>query len=61
MVFFLPLVYALLQRKIETTYETMFCVLEETGCDPSIVIVDFERGIEHTLHSVFGVQYCFTT
>ena len=32
-------------------------------CDPSIVIVVFERGIEHARHSVFGdhvnIQYCF--
>ena len=41
----------------------MLCVLEEAGCDPSIVIVDFERGVENALHSVFGdhvhIQYCF--
>ena len=60
---FLSFVYALLQHKTQTTCETMIRVLEETGCDPSIVIVDFERGIEHALNSVFGdhvdIQYCF--
>lgn len=60
---FLPLAYALLQRKTQTTYEIMLRVLEEAGCDPSLVIVDFERGVEHAIHSVFGdhvnIQYCF--
>ena len=56
MVFCLTFVYALLQRKTQTIYETMLRVLEETGCDPSIVIVDFERGIEHALHSVLEIM-----
>ena len=55
MAFFLPFVYALLQRKTQTIYETMLRVLEETGCDPSRVIVHFEREIEHALHSVFSL------
>ena len=40
----------------------MLRVLEETGCDPSVAIVDFERGVEHAFHSVYGdlmiIQYC---
>ena len=36
-----PLVYALLQRKTQTSYESMFRVLKEHGCDPSVVIIDF--------------------
>ena len=61
--FFQPFAYALLQRKIQTTYEAIFRVLEEAGCDPSVVIVDFERSVELALHAVFGdhvnIQYCF--
>ena len=60
---FLPFAYALLQRKTQTSYEAMLCVLEEAGCDPSVVIVDFERIVELALHAVFGehvnIQYCF--
>ena len=60
---FLPLAYALLQRKTQTSYEVMLRVLEEAGCDPSVVIVDFERSVELALHAVFGehvtIQYCF--
>ena len=55
--------YALLQRKTQTSYETMLRVLEEAGCDPFVVIVDFERTVELALHAVFGehvnIQYCF--
>jgi hypothetical protein len=36
-----PLVYVLLQRKTQTSYESMFRVLKEHGCDPSVVIIDF--------------------
>jgi hypothetical protein len=35
-----PLVYVLLQRKTQTCYESMFGVLKEHGCDPSVVIID---------------------
>ena len=38
-------------------------VLEQAGCDPSVVIVDFERSVELALHAVFdehvNIQYCF--
>lgn len=58
-----PLVYALLQRKTQTTYEQFFRILEESGCDPSSVIIDFERPVEIALRVVFGeqvqVQFCF--
>jgi hypothetical protein len=33
-------VFVPLQRKTRTSYESMFCVLEEHGCDPSVVIID---------------------
>lgn len=60
---FLPLVYALLQRKTQSTYEILFSVLEELGCDPSTVILDFERSVEMAVSSVFGdhvnIQFCF--
>ena len=60
---FLPLVYALLQRRTQTTYETLFRVLEQFGCDPSTVIMDFERSVEMAIFSVFGehvnIQFCF--
>jgi len=60
---FMPLVFALLQRKTQTTYEEMLRVLDEAGCDPATVIVDFERSVELSIHSVFGaqvnIQYCF--
>ena len=40
MVFFfhLPMCY----YSVNPAYEAMPCVLEEVGCDPSVVIVDFE-------------------
>ena len=60
---FLPFAYALLQRKTQTTYEIMLHVLEEAGCDPSVVIVDFEHSVEIALHAMFGdhvnIQYSF--
>ena len=60
---FLPLAYVLLQRKTQTTYEIMLRVLEQARCDPSVIIVDFERSVELAIVSVFGeqgtFQYCF--
>lgn len=60
---FLPMIYILLQRKTQTSYEAMFRVLEANGCDPSLVIIDFERSVELAMHAVFGphvqIQYCF--
>ena len=40
--------------KTQTSYETMFRILEEHGCDPSTVMIDFEKSVEAALHSVFG-------
>ncbi|MPC21844.1 hypothetical protein E2C01_014845 [Portunus trituberculatus] len=58
-----PLMYALLQRKTQTIYEQFFRILEESGCDPSSVIIDFEKPVEIALRVVFGeqvrVQFCF--
>ena len=60
---FVPLVYVLLQRKTQTRCESMFRVLEEHGCDPSVVIIDFERSVDLALIAVYGpqvhIQYCF--
>lgn len=60
---FLPLAYVLLQHKTQTTYEIRLHVLEQAGCDPSVIIVDFERSVELAIVSVFGehvnIQYCF--
>ena len=60
---FLPLAYVLLQRKTQTSYEVMFRIFEEHGCDPSTVLIDFEKSVENALHSVFGkhvqVKFCF--
>ncbi|XP_076039031.1 uncharacterized protein LOC143024135 [Oratosquilla oratoria] len=60
---YFPLAFALLQRKTQTTYEELFRVLEQHGCDPSTVIVDFERLVELGLRAVFGeeiqVRFCF--
>lgn len=39
---FLPMTYILLQRKTYKSYEAMLRVLEANGCDPSLVIIDFE-------------------
>ena len=58
---FLPLAYVLLQRKTLTTYEIMLRV--QARCDPSVIIVDFERSVDLAIVSVFGeqvtIQYCF--
>ena len=60
---FFPFVYALLQRKPQTTYETLFSILEQDGCDPFTLIVDFERSVEHAITGVFrdhvDIQFCF--
>ncbi|XP_076044781.1 uncharacterized protein LOC143027383 [Oratosquilla oratoria] len=60
---YLPLAFALLQRKTQTSYEQVFRVLEEHGCDPASVVVDFERPVELALRVVFGeqiqVRFCF--
>ena len=60
---FLPLAYVLLQRKTQTSYEAMFPILEEHGCDPSTVMIDFEKSVEAAFHSVFGqlvqIKICF--
>ena len=41
----------------------MLRVLEEHGCDPSVVIIDFERSVDIALLAVYGpqvqIQYCF--
>ncbi|XP_076060312.1 uncharacterized protein LOC143036638 [Oratosquilla oratoria] len=59
---YLPLIYALLERKTKASYETLFWVLEEGGCDPSTVIIDFERPVELALRVVFEeevqVRFC---
>ena len=54
---FLPLAYVLLSRKTQTSYEVMFRIFEEHGCDPSTVLIDFEKSVENALHSVFGHMY----
>ena len=48
-----PLVYVLFQRKTQTSYESMFRVLEEHGNDPSVVIIDFERSLDLALLAVY--------
>ena len=44
-------------------HEIMLRVLEPARCDPSVIIVDFERSVELAIVSVFGeqvtIQYCF--
>ena len=59
---FLPLVYVLLQRKTQTTYEIMLRVLEQARCDPSVIIVNFECSVKLAIVSMFGeqvtIQYC---
>ena len=47
---FLPFAYALLQCKAQTSYEAMLRVLEEAGCDPSVVI---ERTVKLALQHRF--------
>ena len=54
MVFSFPLHMLCFNVKPETTSEIMLRVLEEAGCDPSTVIVDFECGVELAHHTVFG-------
>ena len=60
---FFPFVYAPLHRKTLTIYETLFSILEQAGCDPSTIIVDFKRSVEHAITGVFGdhvnIQFCF--
>ena len=46
--------FALLQRKTQVTYEEVIRVPEESGCDPSKVIIDFERPAELAMRVVFG-------
>ena len=45
---------------VQISYEI---VTHRHGCEPSLVITDFERPVELALHSVFGphvcIQYCF--
>ena len=44
-------------------HEIMLRVLEQARCDPSVIIVDFERSVELAIVSAFGeqvtIQYCF--
>ena len=60
---FLPLAYVLLQRKTQTTYEIMLRALKQARCNPSVIIVDFERSVKLAVVSVCGqqvnIQYCF--
>jgi len=55
--------YALLQTKTQTTYKTLLRVLEAAECDPSVIIVDFERSVDLAIVSIFGehvhVEFCF--
>ena len=38
-------------------------VLVDAGCDPSVIIIDFERSVELAINSVFGehvnIKFCF--
>ena len=59
-----PLVYALLQKKTFSTYETLFQLLHNRYlCDPSVVVVDFEKAVHTAVKSVFGehveIRGCF--
>ena len=60
---FVPLVYVLLERKSQATYEEMFRVLAGLNCFPRIAIIDFEISVQLAAAAVFGlgfeVQYCF--
>jgi len=60
---FVPLVYILLQRKTQTSYESMLHILEDHGCFPTVVIIDFEQSVDNALRAVFGnhvqTQFCF--
>ena len=51
---FLPLVYVLLQRKAQTSYEAIFRVLAEYGCEPFAVNIDFEKSVQLALYSILG-------
>ena len=60
---FVPLVYALLERKTLATYEEMFQVLAHHNCFPTTAIIDFEIAVQLAATSIFGlgfeIQYCF--
>ena len=60
---FIPLAYCLLERKTQTSYEIMLRELDRRGCEPSVIIIDFERSVGLAVHAVMGVevriQYCF--
>jgi hypothetical protein len=62
--YFVPLVYVLLQRKTQASYEEMLRVLvDRANVDPSTIIIDFERAARQAITSVLGdqvhVQCCF--
>jgi hypothetical protein len=59
-----PLLFALLQRQTQTTYETLLrFITERVTADPSVVIVDFEKAVHSAIHAVLGahvtIQGCF--
>jgi len=42
------------KEKPQKTYEILLRILEAAECDPSVIIVDFERSVELAIVSVFG-------
>ena len=62
---FIPLANALRQRKTQIIYEEMFHALQESDCDPSSVMVDFELSVDLLCimslvnNSLEFLQFCF--
>lgn len=55
-----PCVYAFLENKSQTTYETMLravddaCIRQGIRPDPTLIVTDFESAMLSAIHVVFG-------
>jgi len=59
-----PLVYALMQRQTQSSYEVLFnFILSKCDAEPSSITVDFEKSVHQAIRNVFGkdvvIRGCF--
>ena len=59
-----PLLYALMQRQMQSSFEELFNVIvDKCNADPSTIVVDFEKAVHQAIINVFGnevnIHGCF--
>ena len=59
-----PLLYNLMQRQMQSSYEELFSVIvDKCNADPSTIVVDFEKAVHQAIINMFGnevnIHGCF--